>query len=106
MGLGGRALLALEQPAHEGLGDAEHAHEAGDATAAGQQAEGDLGQAELDLVVVDGDAVVAGEGDLEAATEGGTVDRGHDRLAEPLEAAQLGLDGLDLGERLARPSRG
>jgi hypothetical protein len=34
---------------------------AGDAAAAGQQAEGDLGQADLDLGVVDDDPVVAGE---------------------------------------------
>ena len=57
-----------------------------DAAAAGQQAEGDLGQAELRLRVVERDAVVAGERDLEAAAERGAVERGDDRLAERLQA--------------------
>ena len=76
---------------HQRVDDAEHAHRAHDAAGAGQQAELDLGEAELDLRVVDGDAVVAGQGDLQAAAERGAVDRGDDRLAERLEAAQLAL---------------
>lgn len=59
----------------------------------GQQAEGDLGQADLGAGGVQGDAVVAGEGDLVAAAEGRAVDGGDDRLAEGLDAAQRLLDG-------------
>ena len=78
--------------------DAEHPDDAGDAAAAGQQAEGRLGQADLGRGVVDDDPVVAGQRDLEAAAEGGAVDRGHDRAWERLEPAQVGLDRLDAGE--------
>ena len=79
--LGRRRLEAgaLEQDVHQRRLDAEHPHDAGDAAAAGQQAERRLGQADLDLGVVDDHAVVAGEGDLVAAAERGAVDRGHDR---------------------------
>ena len=59
-----------------------------DAATAGQQAEGDLGEAELGPLDVEGDAVVAGQRDLQAATEGGAVDRGDDGLAEGLQAPQ------------------
>ena len=61
---------------------AEHAYDARHAAAAGEQAEGGLGQADLDRAVVDGDAVVGGERDLEPAAEGGAVDRGDDRARE------------------------
>ena len=78
---------ALEQHVHQRRLDAEHPDDAGDAAAAGQQAEGGLGQADLDLGVVDDDPVVAGQGDLEAAAERGAVDRGDDR---PREASRAG----------------
>ena len=39
--------LALEQDLQERVGDAEQPHGAGDAAGAGQQSEGDLGQADL-----------------------------------------------------------
>ena len=84
-----RAVLgALEQHLQQRVGDAEQAYGTDDAAAAGQQAEGDLGQADLGAGGVEGDAVVAGEGDLVAAAEGRAVDRGDDGLAEGLDAAQ------------------
>ena len=67
--------------------EAEHADRAGDAAAAGQQAERDLGQADL-VAAVGRDAVVTGERDLEAATECGAVDGRDDGLAARLELAQ------------------
>ena len=76
---------------------AEQADDAGDSAAAGQQAEGDLGQAELRLRVVQCDAVVAGERDLEAAAQSRAVERRDDRLAERLETTQVGLDRSDTG---------
>ena len=88
----GRWPLALHQPLHQRVDDADHPHAAHHAAAARQQAELDLREAELDLRVVDGDAVVSGQRDLEAAAQRAAVDRGHDRLAERLEPAQLRLD--------------
>ena len=85
---------ALEQHVHQAVLDAEQADDAGDAAAAGQQAEARLGEPDLDLGVVDQDPVVAGQGDLVAAAERGAVDRGDDRLRERLEPAQAGLDPL------------
>ena len=48
-----------------------------------------------------------GQRDLQAAAERGAVDGGDDRLAERLQPAQVGLDGLDQVERLGgvRPGR-
>ena len=69
------------QHVHQRGLQAEHAYDARDAAAAGQQAEGGLGQADLDRAVVDGDAVVGGQRDLEATAERGAVDRGDDRDA-------------------------
>ena len=57
--------------------------------APGQQAELDLGEAELGLRIVEHHAVVAGERDLQTAAERGAVDRGDDGNAERLQAAQL-----------------
>ena len=59
--------------------------DAGDPAAAGQQAESDLGQAELRLRVVQRDPVMAGERDLQAAAERSTVERRDDGLAQRLE---------------------
>ena len=47
--LGGAEPLALEQQLGQGVGDAEHPDGPGHAAAAGQQAEGHLGQAELGI---------------------------------------------------------
>ena len=93
---------ALQQHLHQAVGDAEQPDDAGDAAGAGQQAEGDLGQAELRLRVVQRDPAVAGQRDLEAAAERGAVQRGDDGLAERLEPAQVGLDLGDAGGELGR----
>ena len=96
--LGQRALRvelrARHQHVHQRGLQPEHAYDAGDAAAAGQQAERRLGQADLDRAVVDGDAVVGRERDLEAAAEGGAVDRRDDGARVGLERAEAGLDGL------------
>src|SRR5690349_189915 len=76
-----------------------------DAAAAGQQAEGDLGQADL-VAAVDRDAVVGGERDLEATAERGAVDGRDDRLREGLETAQGRLDDLHRLEDLRRVGLG
>ena len=100
LGLAGLEPGALGEHLHEGFLDAEHPHGARDATAAGQQAQRHLGQADDDALDVGGDAVVTRERDLQAAAQGGAVDGGHHRLAEGLQLAQVGLDELDLGEGL------
>ena len=78
---------------------------AGDAAAAGQQAQRHLGEADDQRPDVGGDAVVAGQRDLQAAAERGAVDGGDDGLAERLQLAQVGLDALDRCEGLARVLR-
>ena len=81
LALGRAHALALEQQLHQRVDDPEHPHGAGDAAGAREQAELDLGEAELDLGVIDHDPVMAGQADLQAAAERGAVDRRHDRLA-------------------------
>ena len=55
----GVVSLTLQQHLHQPVRETEHAHGAHDAAGARQQAEGDLGEAELRLRVVQRDAVVA-----------------------------------------------
>ncbi len=86
---------ALGQHVHERVLDAEHPHGAGDAAATGQQAERHLGEADDQALDVGSDAVVTRQRDLQATAERGAVDRGHDRLAERLQCAQVALDSLD-----------
>ena len=56
-------------------------------TRAGDEAELDLGKAELGLGMIGGDAIRAGEGELETAAETGAVDRRDDRLGQGLDPA-------------------
>ena len=98
-GLGRLEARALEQDLHQRVGDAEHADGARDATATGEQAEARLRQTDV-VATLGRDAVVRREGDLEATTEGGAVDRRGDGLARGLETAERGLDALDLVEEL------
>ena len=62
---------------------------AGDAAAAGQQAQRHLGEADDQPLDVGGDAVVTRQRDLQAAAQRRAVDGGHDRLTERLECAQV-----------------
>ena len=55
--------------------------------APGNQAELHLGKAEQGLGMIGGDAIVAGERQLEAAAEAGAVNRGDDRLGQGLDPA-------------------
>lgn len=89
-----RVLGALEEHLEQGVGDAHEAYGPGDAATRREQAEGDLGQADAGAGGVEGDAVVAGERDLVTAAEGRPVDGGDDGLAEGLDAAERGLDGV------------
>ena len=73
------------------VGDADEARQPLRAAGAGDEAELHLGQAELRLRVVGGDAVVAGERPLEAAAQAGAVDGGHHRLREALQPVEAGL---------------
>ena len=63
--------------------------DAGDATAAGQQAQRHLGEADDRALDVGDDAVVARQRDLQATAERGAVDGGDDGLAEGLQRAQV-----------------
>lgn len=92
LGLDRSSLLTLQQYLHERVLQTEHPYRAHDSATAGQQAEGHLGEADLDALHVRGDAVVGGEGDFESAAECGTVDCGDDGLAEGFEATQIRLD--------------
>jgi hypothetical protein len=93
--LGRAEQLALQQVglrAHQ----AELARHLGDAAAAGDQAQRDLGQAELRLGVVHRDAVMAHQRHLPAAAQRRAVQAAHHRLAEGLDDAEVLLDALDL----------
>ena len=67
--------------------------------APGNEPELHLGQAELGLGMVGGDAVVAGERQLEPGAEAGAVDGGDDRLGQRLDPAHhlLPLEAQPLG---------
>ena len=100
---GGRGPVggAGQQHVVQGAVQSQQPHRAHDPAASGQQAEGDLGEADPDVGSVDQDAVVAGEGELQAATESGPVEGGDHRHPEGLQATQLGLDAG--GERCHGP---
>ena len=72
--------LALQQQLHRILRRHDARHALG-AAGAGEQPDLDFRQAEPGLRVVRGDAVVAGQRQLEAAAEREAVDRGDPRLA-------------------------
>jgi hypothetical protein len=96
LGVGGLELRRRQDGLLQCGLDAEHAHRAGDASAAGQQAEGDLGEAEAGArVVVGGDPVVSGQGEFESAAQCRTAEGGDNWLAEGLEATQHLLEVFD-----------
>ena len=64
------------------------------------------GKPSFDLRVVEDDAVVAGQRDLQAAAERRAVDRRDDRQAEGLQPAQLALDLRDVRKHARRGSSG
>ena len=70
----------------------------GHATGAGQQAQCHLGQAELNLVVVHRNAVVADQRHFPAAAQRGAIEAAHHRLAQGLDGAEVLLDAFNLGE--------
>ncbi len=99
--LGGidREVLAFEQD-WRGILHADQARDALRTATARQQADLDLGLADLGLRVGRGDAVVRGEADLEAAAQRRAVDRGHDRLTAGLLPAKHLLELAELFHQL------
>jgi hypothetical protein len=79
--------FALQQQRHRLLRRHDARHALG-AARAGEQADLDLGQAETRLGIFSGDAIVAGQRQLEAAAECEPVDRGHPRLARGFDRAE------------------
>ena len=97
--IGGLELRRGQNRLLQSVLDADHAHRARDASTAGQQTEGDLGEPESCAgVVLCCDPVMCGERDLESAAQCRAVQGGDDGLAEGLESAQHGLHALDLRE--------
>ena len=101
----GRKPLALQQQLHQGVGYPEHPDRADHAAAAGQQAEGDLGQAELGLRL----APARSGGGRPARSPGRHPGRCRSAPPPPagegLQPAQVALDLLGGGEELGRRSR-
>ncbi len=91
--------LALHQHVHQRVLDAQHAHHTGDTAAARQQAQGHFRQAELCRLVVDGHAVMAGQGDFQTTAQRGAVERRNDRLAQGFDDTQLALDLCHPGQK-------
>ena len=92
-----RKQLAFHQV---GLGaeQTEVARHFGDAAGAGQQAQRDLGQAELDARIIHRDAVVADQRHLPAAAQGGAVEAADHWDAQCLQRAEILLDAFNTGE--------
>ena len=67
----------------------------GDTRCTGDQPERDLGQAELDFLVVNGDAVMSHQGHLPPAAESRAVEARHHGLAECFQRAEVLLRLLD-----------
>ncbi len=78
-------LIALEQELQR-VGRGQHARNALRAAGARKQTDLDLGQTEPGSPVVGGDAMMAGERQLETAADRGAVDGGNPRLAAGLDA--------------------
>ena len=98
-----RAYLLAFGQVRQGFFQAEQAHHAHHSAAARQQAKGHLRQAQLHAGTLQGDTVMAGQGDFPAAAQGRTIDGRHHRLAQGFQAAQLAFDVEDhLVERSAR----
>jgi hypothetical protein len=91
--------LPLQEHARQRGKQTEEAHRADDAPSARKEPERDLGEADPHGRQVGHDPVVAGERELEAAAEGGSVDRGDDRSAERLERAHRPLERGDVLHR-------
>ena len=87
LGLGEIDRLALQQQLHRILRRHDARHALG-AAGAGEQADLDFGEAEPGLGIFGGDAVMAGQRQLEAAAERQAVDRGGPRLARGLDIAE------------------
>ena len=85
---------------------AQQARHLGDAGGAGDQAQGQLGQAELSLGVVHRDAVVRGQRHLPAAAQRAAVQARDDGNPQRLQRAEGVLEALDLGEQRGRVGAG
>jgi hypothetical protein len=97
----GAQLLAFQHQRQAGL-DADQPRQTLGAAATRQQAQLDFRQAELGFWVVERDAVVAGQRQLQPAAQRGAVERRHHRPAAGFQAAQEGLVLLGHGEGFGR----
>jgi hypothetical protein len=96
--LGGALRLSCQNHVESGPG-ADQAWESLAATGAGNQPELDLGKAEHRLGMVGRDPIVAGQRDLQAPAQTGTVNGCDDRLLKGFQAAHrfLALEAESLG---------
>ena len=78
----------------ERLLHADHARQALRAAGSRQQPDGDFRQADDGLRIIGDDAMVAGEGQLEAAAQRQAVDRGDEGLAAGLQPPMHVVEGL------------
>ncbi len=90
-----RTPLPLQQPIRERGLQSEHPDHSGHPATTGQDTQRHLGESEFDRVVVDGNPVMTGQRDLQAAAERRPVERRDHRTSEPFQGAQLGLHAFD-----------
>ena len=77
---------------------AQMARHLGHAAGTRQQAQGHFRQAELNLAVVNGDAVVADQRHFPAAAQGGATQQADDGFAQGLHRAEVVFDLFNLGK--------
>src|SRR5947209_4623485 len=98
--LGRRDVLAAQHEPERCL-SADKAGKPLRAASAGQKPDPRFGKAELRLVVIGGDTVMAGERQFEGAAETGAVDRTNDGLSRSFEAAAEAREPRRLGQEIA-----
>ena len=103
-GLRGAESLALHQ-IRLGTHQAQVARHLGYAAGAWQQAQRHFGQSELNLAVVNGNAVVANQRHFPAATQSGAAQQTDHGLAQGLQRAEVMLDLLDFSKHRGRVRR-
>ena len=81
---------------------AQQARHLGHASGAGHQAQRDLGQAELDLGVGHGDAVVGDQRHLPPTAQRCAIEAGHHGDTQRFERAEVLLHALDFAKRVGR----
>jgi len=99
-------FMRVEQLAFQNIGlrahQAEQPRHLGDAAGAGNQAQRDFGQAELDFFVINRDAVMADQCHFPATPQRRTVEAADHRLAEGFQRTEVLLGLLNFLEDLGR----